>query len=107
MTRTFQNVIDLEKYPLGNNDFRIQCKRTLDKDGALVMRDFVKPAVIVGVRSEGEAQQRLAYYTVDQHNIYLEPSDARYPSEHPRNRAVSSSKGCITTDQIPGAARSL
>ena len=101
MNQHLENVIDLEKYPLGNDGFRTECKRTLDKDGALVMPNFVKLAAIAAIRSDGETQQHLAYYTVDKHNIYLKPSDVQYPSDHPRNRAVSSSKGCITTDQIP------
>ncbi|MDH3275567.1 MAG: 2OG-Fe(II) oxygenase, partial [Gammaproteobacteria bacterium] len=43
-------------------------------------------------------------YTVDKHNIYLNPPDSQYPADHPRNREVASSKGCITTDQIPNSS---
>lgn len=104
MNQLLENVVDLEEYPLENDDFRSECKRTLDKNGVLVMRSFLRPAAIASIQSEGEANQHLAYYTVNKHNIYLEPPDTRHPSEHPRNREVSSSKGCITTDQIPGAS---
>ena len=42
--------------------------------------------------------------SVNNHNIYLSPADPVYPASHLRNREVSSSKGCITTDQIPGSS---
>jgi hypothetical protein len=101
MNQLLTNVIDLEHYPLKVDDFRTECKRTLDENGALVLRNFVKPAAIGSIQSEGEVNQHLAYYTAKNHNIYLEPSDPQYPADHPRNREVASSKGCITTDQIP------
>jgi len=95
------NVVDLEKYPLNGVKFRAVCKRTLDDNGALVMSNFMKPAAIASIQSEGESHQYLAYYTDNNHNIYLNPPDPQYPADHPRNREVASSKGCITTDQIP------
>ena len=104
MTLSLNDVINLEKYPLGNNNFRSECERTLDRNGALVMRNFVKPAAVASIQRDGDAQQHLAYYTVDKHNIYLNPPDSQYPADHPRNREVASSKGCITTDQIPNSS---
>lgn len=100
MSQSLADVINLEQHPLQNDDFRAECKRTLDEYGALVMRNFLKAAAIASIQSEGEENKHLAYYTVNNHNIYLKPSDSEYPADHPRNREVSSSKGCITTDQI-------
>jgi len=102
MDHILANVINLKRYPIKNDDFRSECKRTLDDNGALVMRDFVKPAAVASIKNEGDENRHLAYYTADNHNIYLKPSDPQYPDDHPRNREVSSSKGCIQTDQIPG-----
>ena len=72
--RPLADIIELENYPLGNGDFRTACKRALDRDGALVMLGFLKPAAVESIRSEGEAPQHLAYYTNDKHNIYLKRS---------------------------------
>ena len=69
------DVIDLEQYPLQNDDFRAACKRALDSEGTLVMRGFLKPDAVESVRSEGEANRHLAYYTANNHNIYLSPPD--------------------------------
>jgi len=46
----------------------------------------------------------LAYYKKSAHNVYLATNDSDYAAEHPRNRCVTSSKGCITTDQIPATS---
>ena len=61
------------------------------------------------VREEAESHQHLAYYSSDDHNMYLTPADPTYPVSHVRNRLVNSSKGCITDDQIPqtSALRSM
>jgi hypothetical protein len=98
--RSIADIINLEEHPLHNDDFRAECKRTLDKTGALVMCNFLRPASIASIRNEGEEDRYLAYYTVNNHNIYLMPTDPKYPVDHPRNREVSSSKGCIANDQI-------
>lgn len=101
MNRSLADIVDLAKYPLQSNEFLAECKRRLDEKGALVLRNFVKPAAIASIQGEAAEHQHLAYYTVDDHNIYLTPPDDDYPPDHPRNRLVSSSKGCITDDQIP------
>ena len=105
MNHSLADAINLVQHPLQKNNFRAECKRTLDENGVLVMHNFLKPAVVASIQSEGEANQHLAYYTLNNHNIYLKPPDPEYPSDHPRNREVSSSKGCITTDQIPADSR--
>ena len=101
MYRQLGDIINLEEYPLHDGEFRAGCKRALDEKGALVLRNFLKSAAAASVRNEGEENQHLAYYAVSNHNIYLTTADLEYPLDHPRNRNVSSSKGCITTDQIP------
>ncbi len=101
MNQFLAEVVDLEKYPLGNEKFRAECKCTLDEYGALVLRSFVKPEAIRTIQDQGREHQHLAFYTVSDHNIYLTPADDAYHSDHPRNRLVASSKGCITDDQIP------
>ncbi|MEM7195126.1 MAG: 2OG-Fe(II) oxygenase [Pseudomonadota bacterium] len=101
MTGTLGNIIDEHKFPLRSQQFRNRCRQTLDRDGALVLPEFLLSNVIDAIREEGEAQRHLAYFTVSDHNIYLTPPDPKYADNHPRNRRVSSSKGCITDDQIP------
>lgn len=101
VNKSLADIIDLDSYQLADMNFRRACRQTLDKDGALVLQGFLKADTVESVRNEGDENQHLAYYTVDDHNIYLTPPDPDFPDDHPRNRQVSSSKGCITTDQVP------
>ena len=101
MSTFLSTVIDLNRYPLNDEDFQQKCKRTLDETGVLVISDFLNEDAIQSVQQEGVKNQNLAYYTANKHNIYLSPSDSSFPSDHPRNREINSTKGCITTDQIP------
>lgn len=101
MNKQLADIVDLKQHPLHDSNFRKHCKRTLDTNGVLVICDFLKPPAIKSIQAEGKDNQHLAYYTANKHNIYLTESDPDYSPDHPRNRTVVSSKGCITTDQIP------
>jgi hypothetical protein len=101
MTQSVFTIVDLDQHPLSSKGFRTQCKRTLDENGVLVLEGFLKSSAIVSIRNEGVDNQHLAHFTATNHNIYLSPPDPEFSSDHPRNREVASSKGCITTDQIP------
>ncbi len=94
-------IIDQTRYPVTSSEFTVQCKETLDKTGALTLTEFLLPETINAIQIDGKNNQHLAYYTQSAHNVYLSPPDQNFPAEHPRNREVISSKGCITTDQVP------
>jgi len=101
MYNTLSQVIDLDRYPLQDDNFRHACRKTLDEEGVLVMPGVLQSDIVESIRREGEENRHLAYYTANHHNIYLSPPDPEFPADHPRNREVVSTKGCITTDQIP------
>jgi hypothetical protein len=101
MQCALSGIIDLEKYPLQGKKFRSLCRQKLEDNGVLVMPDFLLPSAIQSIRHEGEQNQHLAYYTQNKHTVFLTPQDPAYPAYHPCNREITSSKGCITTDQIP------
>lgn len=95
------DIINLDDCPLEDEKFKADCKNTLDKDGVLVLNNFLRAGMLERVRREGQDNQDKAYFCVQKHNVYLTPSDPDYPENHSRNRKVISSKGCITDDQIP------
>lgn len=98
---SLEKIVNLTEYPLGDSTFRAKCKRDLDESGALVMAGLLRPEAIESICADGEANKHLAYFTSNRHNIYLTPADTTLPADHTRNREVTSSKGCITTDQVP------
>lgn len=93
--------INVDTHPIESADFRIHCKQLLDENGVLRIEKFLTDEAVDSVRREGESHAHLAYYTRAEHNVYLQQPDTKYDLSHARNRVVSSSKGCITTDQIP------
>jgi len=95
------DLVDLNLYPLHESEYRTRCKEKLDQRGVLVLPNFLTDDAIASVTREGIENQHLAYFAVSDHNAYLKPDDKTHEANHPRNRKVSSSKGCITTDQIP------
>ncbi len=94
-------VVNINQHPIESEEFQKSCKHTVDKNGVLVLEEFLLPVVVDQVRAEGIQNQHKAYFCAQKHNVYLTDPDPNYPLDHPRNREVISSKGCITDDQIP------
>ncbi|RUM53298.1 MAG: 2OG-Fe(II) oxygenase [Marinomonas sp.] len=93
-------IVQLTDYPITDQEFRQNCKQRLDDQGALVLPNFLSSEAIEMIVREGNEKQSQAYYSKDDHNVYLKQSDPQYPMDHPRNKLVRSSKGCITDDKI-------
>lgn len=93
-------IVNLQAHPLGDASFVARCRDTLNQTGVLVLRGFLDPAALERIRQEGADSSHLAYFAPSRHNVYLRPTDESLPADHPRNRTVQSSKGCITDDQI-------
>ncbi len=98
---SIDEIVDVIRYPIGEATFSARCKREIDEHGVLVLTDFLTTQATARIVDEGVQHQPFAYYTQSDHNVYLKPADPAFSPDHPRNRKVSSSKGCITTDQIP------
>jgi len=101
VTTDLKTIIDLDKHPLLDPNYQEKSRSVLERDGVLVMPGFLRPEAVAAINAEGEANQEQAFFTNSQHNVYLLPSEHSLPKSHPRNRLVTSTKGCITTDQIP------
>ena len=95
------DIIDFDACPIDCPDFRDSCRDQLDRDGVLTLPDFLHQNALNTLVKEAEDQQHLAYYTNASHNVYLTKPDPALGVDHIFNRQITSSKGCITTDQIP------
>lgn len=94
-------VIDLSTYPIADGDFRTRSRQEFEKTGVLVLPGFVPASTITGIRDEGLANRDRVYAKTEKHTVYLSAQDPDYDNTHPRNRLVTSSKGCITDDLMP------
>jgi len=101
MADNLSTLVNLKKHPIHDSAFATQCRQTLERDGVLLLRNLLTERAVEAIRQDGDQNASLAYFKESAHNVYLAANDADYPADHARNRHVSSSKGCITTDQIP------
>ena len=67
--------------------------------------EILKPETIKELVQEAKSHSSLAYFTNSTHNVYLTTRNETLSPEHVFNRQLTSSKGCITTDQIPDASK--
>ena len=99
--KDINSVVDFNKYPLSDSSFINSCRMNINRDGSIVLPGFLKESVVSNLIEESIKNQEHAYYCRQEHSVYIMPHDKDFPSDHPRNRLVVSSKGCITDDQIP------
>lgn len=95
-----KHIIDLENYPISDARFRASCRERFEQTGVLDLPGFVTDRAIQSILSDGLANRDQVYASKARHNIYLSAPDAAFSSDHVRNRNVTSSKGCLTDDQI-------
>ena len=93
-------LIDLDRHPITDAAYRARCRRTLDRGGALTLARFVADDALAAMQAEAEALLPNAYFSPQRHNVYLAPPDPAFAADHPRNREVLSSKGCVCDDAI-------
>ena len=93
-------IVNLNKYPLDKSSFINQCKSSIDAEGCIVLPDFLRKDSIRQLIKESRQNQYKAFYCEQKHSVYIAPSDESLPVDHPYNRQVISSKGCITDDQL-------
>lgn len=94
------DIVDLDRYPLTDAGFVATCNTTLNRDGALVLDGFIRPAALKTIQHESAAGRARAYFCAQDHSVYLTPQDPDLPADHPANRQVVSSKGCICDDDV-------
>jgi hypothetical protein len=95
-----QQVVNIVAYPILDRAFRDQCKTTLDQTGVLVLPDFLSSNAVAAIYKEGQEGHDKAYFCKQKHNVYLTEPNPNFPPNHPRNREVLSSKGCICDDVV-------
>ena len=100
-----KQIINLKQYPIDNEIFIRSCENELDQKGVLTLPNFINNQTLLELVNEAKVNQFKAYYAKSTHNIYLTEIDKKLPLDHIFNYQVVSSKGCITTDQIPGNSK--
>ena len=95
-----KNIINFKDYPLDEANWLKKIQNQFDETGIVSLENFVLPESMDNIKKESLSKLNHAYFNPQEHNVYLKSKDKMYPSEHPRNKKVKSSKGCITDDLI-------
>ncbi|MEE9314088.1 MAG: 2OG-Fe(II) oxygenase [Rhizobiaceae bacterium] len=93
-------IVDTDKHDLSSALFASKCKQMLDEQGVLSLNSFLTERALEQLQIESLAGQPKAYFCTQNHTTYLSPPDQQFADDHPRNRMVESSKGCICDDAI-------
>ncbi len=93
-------IVDLGTYPLSEDGFVAHCAATLDDAGVLVLPDFIQQAALTHMQHEAVEGEAQAYFCAQDHSVYLTADNPDHPADHPANRKVVSSKGCICDDAV-------
>lgn len=101
-TMLIEDIVDLRAHPIMDGSFANRCRATLDDTGVLVLADFIRPDALDAMLVEARAGAAKAYFCAQNHSVYLTPPDPKLPGNHPANRQVVSSKGCICDDDVAG-----
>ena len=96
-----EDVVNFNEVPIDNKKFIDKCRRDLNQNGVVTLHNFLTPETVTELVNEAKSCSGSAYFTNSTHNVYLTPQNESLGSEHIFNRQLSSSKGCITTDQVP------
>ena len=98
--KALARVIDLEACPLDDEAFIASCRQKMADDGVLTLPEFLTAQAINTLISEAKVNYADAFHTNTSHNVYLTEPNPDLGDDHIFNRQITSSKGCITTDQI-------
>ncbi|MGI9373659.1 MAG: HalD/BesD family halogenase [Hyphomicrobiales bacterium] len=98
-------VIDIKRFPVGDAAFGEAKKAQLDATGVLAMKGFINADALRELVDEANQLSSRAFFRPDTHNVYLSPPSSDFPDHHPRNRLVSSSKGCVCDDEVPSGSK--
>ena len=97
-------LINIRQHRLTDRAWLTTKMQELAAEGAVQMQGFLMPEALAALQSEAAAGLKNAYFKPQTHNIYLDTGDNSLTADHVRNRRLTSSKGCITDDQIAEAS---
>lgn len=96
-----QHIVDLEKYPIESSEFLNRIRGELRENSAVLLPNFIRRPILEELVQESESIGHFAYCRHTTHSIFLKPNNVDLDPNHIFNRQVVTSKGCVTTDQIP------
>ena len=83
-----KDIVNLNQFALTDTEFRAGCREVLENSGCLLLANFLRSQAVELVRKEALINKHLAYYCVQEHNVYVTPQDENYSANHPQNHEI-------------------
>ena len=95
-------IINLKKHPINDlKKFARKCKKEIQKNSILVLRDFLKSSALENLQKESKTLHQKAFYCSQKHTVLLNKKNNKIDELDPCNIEVVSDKGCVPHDLIP------
>lgn len=100
------DLIDLEHYPIHDparpacQELIEQSARDFERDGFVLLPDFLGPVAIERIVDETRATTSRAFFCETRHNVFLDSGDPSLPAEHARNTLLETGVGSIANDDL-------
>lgn len=97
---TLSAVVNDKRHCLSDQGYVASCCTEFERQGLLVLDDFLTVQALESIRQSAELARDKAYFCKQLHTVYLTTGDPSFPTDHIRNQQVVSTKGCICDDVI-------
>jgi hypothetical protein len=95
-------LVDLERYPLGDRELVASCQRELQEEGALKLDGFLRADAVERMVAEATGLASRGYPNDATHNAYFDDEiDESLPEDHPRRIRVRSAQKAVAMDLLP------
>ncbi len=107
-TTSLHGLIDLGRYPIDDlksptgRELIERCRRQLDEDGCVVLKNFVPEEALARLERETERLSPEAHYNQIETNPYNGAGAPELPASHPLNRFDDRTNGFVAGDRIDG-----
>jgi len=109
-SRRYEDVVDLQRYPIHEPDSQacrdlvLDCRDQLREHGIAQLAGFLTPAAVSQMIAEAGRLAGQAWASDQSHTVYFQPPDDSAGADHPRALLQHSAKQAIAYDLIPGGA---
>jgi len=93
-------IVNLEDYPIKNENFQKQCFVNLRKKSVLILKNFINNDCLLEIQKEALLLEPKAFYCSQNHTVLLNKKDKNLTKKDPLNIEVVSNKGCVPHDLI-------
>jgi hypothetical protein len=100
------DIVDLVRYPIDDPmtpqylALVERARSDLAAVGACVLEGFVRQEAVARMVTAVEPKEMLAFHKVKRHNVYLEPDDPTFASDHPRNAKEITTSATLGYDHL-------